>query len=302
MTAAVPITIAIPTYHRPDGLRRAVCSARDRLNESPLGAEVTEILVVDNASDGSGRSTVETIEWPLLRYVHEPTPGVATARNRALDEATGDVLVFFDDDERAGPGWPDGLVETMRRYDAALVAGPVHTEFGSPVPDWVVSLGVFERPEHPDGAVLPWTRSGNLAIDMSQIRAAGLRFDPAFDTGGEDVRFSTLAHRAGLESRWSSDAVVFEDVGEDRMSAGWITRRSQTAMANYVRAQRPLTPTTAARIGLVASARIAGGAAELALGWIARSEEWHMRGAIRMRRGLGAWSALRSRPWTGSPE
>ena len=61
---------------------------------------------------------------PTIRYVHEAEPGIVAARNRALDEASGDVLVFIDDDEIALPGWPNGLLETSAEDRCGTGGGP----------------------------------------------------------------------------------------------------------------------------------------------------------------------------------
>lgn len=59
-----------------------------------------EVIVV---VDGSTDNTVEVLKrailsFPGLQYIMQENAGRATARNRGVTEATGDLLVFFDDD------------------------------------------------------------------------------------------------------------------------------------------------------------------------------------------------------------
>lgn len=92
-------TVVICTRDRPQLLARALLSLQAQ-RRPPL-----EILVVDNAP--SSEQTHQTVnrEFPMLRYVREPVPGLNFARNRALREAKGDIVAFLDDDAVADPDW-----------------------------------------------------------------------------------------------------------------------------------------------------------------------------------------------------
>ena len=81
-----------------------------------------------------------------MRYVHEPEPGIAAARNRALDEAgPADLLVFIDDDERPVDGWLARLVETYRVDRPTAVVGPVVSEYEQQPDAWVSAGRFFDR-------------------------------------------------------------------------------------------------------------------------------------------------------------
>lgn len=95
----VRVSVAVCTFRRPERALRAVRS----LSEQTDPAE--EILVIDNDPES-------LVHWPRLqdvaasaRLIHERTPGLNFARNRALREATGEVVIFLDDDAVAAPDW-----------------------------------------------------------------------------------------------------------------------------------------------------------------------------------------------------
>ena len=93
----------------------------------------TTVLVIDNDPEASARPIVErlagTLRPGLVRYVHEPKPGIAAARNRALREAASSaLLVFIDDDEVPSERWLEQLVDLQRSSGAAAVVGPVISE------------------------------------------------------------------------------------------------------------------------------------------------------------------------------
>ncbi len=71
--------------------------------------------------------TDPTYRWtkPLpdhVRYVVSTELGLAASRNRALDEAIGDIIVLADGDTTLWPGAIEGIVEAYRRHrDAAAI-------------------------------------------------------------------------------------------------------------------------------------------------------------------------------------
>jgi GT2 family glycosyltransferase len=110
------LTIAVCTRDRTERLERCLGS---------LPRDVHEILVVDNApSDEKARELVAS--KPHVRYVREPRPGLDFARNRALREASGELIAFVDDDVVVDREWISGLCEAWRENaDAAAVTGPI---------------------------------------------------------------------------------------------------------------------------------------------------------------------------------
>ena len=100
-----PVTVLIPTLRRPDSLARAL---RSVFVQDGLGEIAAEIVVVDNSPEGSALGTVDMLRGasavPLI-YVHEPRPGVATARNAGLARSAAPYVAFLDDDEEAPSRW-----------------------------------------------------------------------------------------------------------------------------------------------------------------------------------------------------
>ena len=270
-------SIGILTYRRPRSLARCLDGVLAALNEeSDLTWSIAEVLVVDNDPAGSARSTVlgaarKADTAAPVRYVHEPLPGVANARNRALSEARGDVLVFIDDDEIPASSWPTGLLAVLHETGAAMVGGPVHTEFTSPPPRWVTEGRFFERDEPPHLSLQTWLRSGNLAIDLDQVKAAGIRFDPRYRQG-EDSAFTRTARAAGLQLRWSSNGAITEFVDAERFSPRWrwrreyVSHRAWTRSSLDIAAGSPDRVVARGRAALVALVRAAQGGSQVIVG------------------------------------
>ena len=85
-----------------------------------------ERLVVDNApADDRTRELVER-DHPSFRYIAEPRPGLDWARNRAILEASGDIVAFTDDDVSVDEGWAIALGRSFASDpDVDLVTGLV---------------------------------------------------------------------------------------------------------------------------------------------------------------------------------
>lgn len=60
---------------------------------------------MDNAPRDNRTLTLIRNEFPTVRYVREPILGADFARNRALREATRDIVAYLDDDAVAEPDW-----------------------------------------------------------------------------------------------------------------------------------------------------------------------------------------------------
>lgn len=114
------VTVAVCTRDRVDDLSRCLESLRAQDAPPP-----NEILVVDNAPpDDRTREFVHRLGG--IRYVEEVLPGLSFARNRALDEARGDVIAFLDDDAIATPGWLRAVGRLFAREpEVAVCSGPV---------------------------------------------------------------------------------------------------------------------------------------------------------------------------------
>jgi succinoglycan biosynthesis protein ExoM len=227
--AASTISLAIPTQRRPVGLAVAV---RSTFRQTGVDMARLELVVVDNDAVPSAQALVETLaaEAPFpLRYVHEPAPGVANARNAALAAASGEMIAFLDDDEEAAPGWLDALIEAQRRYSADVVFGPVQAR----APDRIVRhrqyLEQFFSREGPaeEGVIAHFYGCGD-----SLIRRAALPHPThAFltcrnEVGGEDDYLFAVMKQAGARFAWAPRALVYEDPVPERLSLKYTMARA----------------------------------------------------------------------------
>lgn len=126
------LTVAICTYN-PDKplLLRALSAvfAQDAASEA-------EVIVVDNNSTPSLADQQYLGDY-ALRLIHEPRPGLTAAREAAINAASGEVIVFVDDDNILGP---DYLSKVLREFTGdsrlGLLGGSILPEYDSPPKAW----------------------------------------------------------------------------------------------------------------------------------------------------------------------
>jgi succinoglycan biosynthesis protein ExoM len=286
------LVVAVLTYRRHDELAQLLPLLGA---QAAAGRARTDVLVVDNDPDAGAADVVRAAGLPGVRYVHEPEPGIAAARNRALTEsADADLLVFIDDDERPDEAWLAQLLATYERTGAAGVVGPVVSEFvGTPHP-WVAAGRFFDRRRLPTGTPVDVAATNNLLLDLHQVRAAGVTFDARYGlSGGSDSLFTLRLTRAGLRLVWCDEAVVVDRVPAERSTPGWVLARAFRMGNGWSRVSLELTTSpvasTATRAGLVGAGavRLAGGVARWATGALLRRTDLRARGARTLARGAG---------------
>jgi glycosyltransferase involved in cell wall biosynthesis len=224
-----PVAVLVPTLRRPESLARALQSL---FAQSGLGDRAVELVVVDNDPAGSARATVEALRgsapWPLS-YVHEPRPGVATARNTGLRAVAAPLVAFLDDDEEATPGWLAALLDTQAETAADAVFGPIAGRApDAPAAHRAYLEAFFSRAgparsgplEHAFGC-------GNSLLVRATALPGPAPFDVAADeTGGEDdVLFAGLKGRGGRFA-WAAEALAYEHAPAHRARLGYALRRA----------------------------------------------------------------------------
>jgi succinoglycan biosynthesis protein ExoM len=288
---ATRFVVAMLTCRRPDDLPAAL----PRLVAAASGSAATAtVLIVDNDPEASAMPLAA--EAPdIVRFVHEPTPGIAAARNRALDESgDADLLVFIDDDERPEPGWLDLLVATWRRCRPAAVVGPVVSTFPSEPEPFIVEGGFFRRRRLPTGTEVDVAATNNLLLDLEQVRRLGVRFDTTLGTaGGSDTLFTRTLHRRGGRLVWCDEAVVVDVVPPSRLTRAWVLRRAlrtgnSTSRIGLLLETSPASRTLLRlRLTVQGSARMVGGTLRVVLGVVVRSLRQRANGARTLARGVG---------------
>ncbi|HEY9218578.1 MAG TPA: glycosyltransferase family 2 protein [Phenylobacterium sp.] len=223
------VSLIVPTLRRPQGLATA---ARSLFRQASVDHAEMELVVVDNDPAGSAREDVERLAaeapFPVV-YVHEPEPGVASARNAAIARASGDFIAFLDDDEEAPAGWLAGLLATQVAFEADVVFGPVRGRAPQSLKRHRTYLERFFSREGPDetGPIAHYYGCGNSLIRRAALPGGTTPFSTCRNhIGGEDDLLFGEMKAAGARFAWSREAFVWEDPVPSRLTLRYALPRA----------------------------------------------------------------------------
>jgi glycosyltransferase involved in cell wall biosynthesis len=108
------VSAIIPAFNRGKYLPRAINSALAQT------VPVDEILVVDDGSTDGSANLVESRYGSHVRVVRQTNTGVAGARRRGIQEASGEWIAFLDSDDEWLPDRNGELLEAAQRVPAEV--------------------------------------------------------------------------------------------------------------------------------------------------------------------------------------
>jgi glycosyltransferase involved in cell wall biosynthesis len=221
------ICVCICTYKRSQSLRRL-------LNE--LGKQITDglftysIVVVDNDCLRSAEAEVSgfAASSPIaIQYFVECEQNIALARNKAIENASGNYVAFIDDDEFPTETWLLTLFKACKKLDVDGVLGPVKPYFEKEPPRWIVKGKFWQRPTYPAGLVIDGSkgRTGNVILKAGIFAGNREPFRREF-TVGEDRDFFSRMVAQGHTFVYCNEAVAYETVPPDRWKRSFLLKRS----------------------------------------------------------------------------
>lgn len=228
MQARDRVSVCICTFKRPQLLLTLLEALEQQADNDAFAFDV---VIVDNDATRSSESVVSAFAQRSRRAVHydcEPERNISLTRNRAVRNATGNLVAFIDDDEQPVREWLVRLYHAMRQASADGALGPVLPEFPAEAPGWLKRGRVFERRRHATGDRISAkdARTGNLLVRRSIFTEHGCWFDPAFGrTGGEDTDFFARQFRAGGVFVWCDEAIASEVVPPERWTVSFHVKR-----------------------------------------------------------------------------
>jgi glycosyltransferase involved in cell wall biosynthesis len=205
------VSVIIPTHNRLDRLKRVLA----HLEQQCYPLDQFEVIVVsDGCSDGT-EEYLRTLSTILhITTVAQPNRGVAAARNNGVAHATGDMILFLDDDVVPTPQL---IAEHTRTHaeqtEDAVVLGPMLSPKNFALSPWVRwEQAMLTKQYHAmvTGKFAPTARqfyTGNTSLGRLHIIAAG-GFDENFRRA-EDVELAYRLEQHGLEFVFNPDAIGF---------------------------------------------------------------------------------------------
>jgi GT2 family glycosyltransferase len=202
------VSLIICTYNRPTYLRETVTHAMAQDYDD------LEIIVVDQTprNPPEVEAYLAPLSPPRFIYKHLESPSLPVARNQGLALASGEVVIFIDDDVEIQPDFVAKHVEAHRKWErisltthSKLPVGGISGADLSPVtPTWAV---VWARQmahygdivlEWHDAWQVPWLTGCNMSFRREILLEVG-GFDERLTGGawGEDVDISLSLRALG---------------------------------------------------------------------------------------------------------
>lgn len=240
-------SVVIPTFNRRERLQRVL----EALTRQTLDPDVFEVIVV---SDGSTDDTAAFLRSAVMPFrliaLTQTNGGPARARNLGVTHATGERVIFLDDDVIPEP---QCLAEHLAAYaefgERAVVLGPMLTPRDIPLKPWVRWEQAMLEKQYTDmqaGRWQPTARqfyTGNTSLARRQIQEAG-GFDITLRRA-EDVELAYRLADRGLFFVFRPEAAGYHYA--ERSLASWLAIPYAYGRSDAIfwrdRGQRWLLPT-----------------------------------------------------------
>ena len=196
-------SVIVPTRNRASTLALTL----PRLLAQQLPADSWELLLADDGSTDETAAIAEQCAAPPLRRLPGEHAGPATARNRALAVARGEVVVFADDDVFVRADFVAAHLAAHREGPPAMVSGPIIT--ATQIPD------ADARVRPPLGYHRNALPTCNGSLPRAALERAG-GFDAGFsEYGWEDMELALRLRADGLSRRfaWAAPTWHYKPAG-----------------------------------------------------------------------------------------
>ncbi|MCW8985543.1 MAG: glycosyltransferase [Thermoanaerobaculales bacterium] len=205
-------SIVIPTFNRLDQLQTVVAAVQRQNRPPDIDLEV--VVVDDGSSDGTADWLETQIGDPTFKAIKQRNSGPARARNRGVEAATGDLILFLGDDTEPQPGWLGAHLEEHRLFGnpgplAVLGYTSFSPDIESPFLRFINEYGAqfgYLLIEDPREVPFNFFYTSNISLPRSElVRLGGFREDfPA--AAWEDIEFAYRAVGDGLKIHYQPRA------------------------------------------------------------------------------------------------
>ena len=206
MTDSLLLSICIISYNRPALLK--LCLESIAVSLVHLDPETYEVLVSDDCPNQSAMEVVKS--FGFADWIQGPRCGVAANRNNVVKAATGEWILFIDDDEVADKNW-------LLHYKYAILSGNYDIIEGRVQPIEFPDSILWYAPSISNGGAYC---TANLAFRKETFNKLG-GFDEAFSVSHEDVDFGLRIRKNGCRSLYLDQAVVLHPARRYTFSQVW---------------------------------------------------------------------------------
>ena len=206
--AQARVSVVIPTFNRCDRLHRVLTALA---NQTHVG-EFETVVVSDGSDDGTDEYLASDRVPLSVVAVQQVNSGPATARNRGTEVATGDLILFLDDDVVPDRGLVAAHIAAHERYGERTVAiGPMRNPPDHDMSMWIryeqaMLAKQYDAMERGDWDASPRQfYTGNASVGRAHLVESG-----GFDTElrrAEDIELALRFDAMGLRFVYVPEAI-----------------------------------------------------------------------------------------------
>ena len=249
------LSVGVCVYNK----EKEIPNALQSLAEQTISKDLFEIIVVDNNSTDNTEAVVKEFinNHPELniKYFKEINQGVSYARNRCYKEASGNYIVYFDDDEIAFKDWLQNFYDSIKKHpEAVILAGKVIVKYEDPefakiadsyIDNWFANYEYGDEEivlskELIEKGKIDYPIAGNMAVKMDYIKEVN-----GFDTdlgrsenlmlGGEETKFTKDALENGKIAIYTPQSTIHHIVIKNRCSIDFLKMKHFQQGMTFIR-------------------------------------------------------------------
>lgn len=196
------VSLIIPFYNNQEEVLRI----EKFLHDQTYPSDRFEILFIDNGSENDFQFSKSFLERNILLEEKEHPDSPYSARNRGVEKAKGEILVFIDANSFPEDNWLEKGVGFLQNSEYDLVGGKVDFDFQGKVTagkivDTLTSINMKRAVQSRSVAY-----TANLFVQRKVFDQVGL-FEEGIRSGG-DTRWTLKAKKAGFVVGYCKMAVV----------------------------------------------------------------------------------------------
>lgn len=137
---APKFSVVICTYNQADALKNALLSINNSKGIA-AASDIELLVVINNSTDNTEEicKKFATISIVPFRYVFEIEQGLSYARNRGVEESSGELIVFTDDDVVVPDHWLSSIINLYNKEQPDCIFGKIVPDWKDHKPDWFSS-------------------------------------------------------------------------------------------------------------------------------------------------------------------
>lgn len=214
----ITISIIVCTYNRCNYLKETIESIIQAIGQR----EDCELIIIDNNStDQTNKISESFYSFSSLKYFLETNQGLSHARNRGMQEASGKVLVFLDDDIELPKDYFEVCDHIFNNPQIAISGGKVLPHKIN-IPNWLPKkyyflVSVYDMGNEPKyvkylmGANFAVRRS--IALQIGEFNANLGRKGSSL-AGGEEIDYLNRAKQLGFRAMYNPNLIVYHKIND----------------------------------------------------------------------------------------